>query len=181
MLSYLFVHTVPTVGTDLQRRVSISMGVEQEKQKLENIVANKNNLKPLELALQKIELISSDIRLDMYYMREREAQHRDANGTDSDFSLPLSRISPHSCLNISIFFLCAMCILYRNCQCTCSVAFSFHHCCFDLFVSLSSILSAKLLCTQKTFMTPFAVFIFSFGVDTKFFYQLKHICPYSLI
>jgi hypothetical protein len=70
-----------TEGTELPRRVSIRIEVEQEKQKLDNIVANKENLKPLELALQKIELVSSDIRLDMRYMREREAQHRDANET----------------------------------------------------------------------------------------------------
>jgi hypothetical protein len=85
---------VPT-GSELLRRVSIRMEVEQEKQKLENIVANKENLKPLELTLQKIELIASDIRLDMVYMREREAQHRNANGLCvlcfMSFSPPLLR------------------------------------------------------------------------------------------
>jgi hypothetical protein len=87
------------------------MEVEQEKQKLENIVANKNNLKPLELALQKIELISSDIRLDMYYMREREAQHRDANGTYHK-SLSLARFRS---LTEHLYFLpLCVCVLYRN-------------------------------------------------------------------
>lgn len=41
----------------------------------------KESLKPLEQKLRKVEDITNDIREELRHHREREAEHRDANGT----------------------------------------------------------------------------------------------------
>lgn len=68
------------VNSNLQRRVSLSYTVARDTKKNDGA---KESLKPLEQKLRKIEDITNDIREELRHHREREAEHRDANGTYS--------------------------------------------------------------------------------------------------
>lgn len=66
------------VNSNLQRRVSLSYTVQRDNKKSEG---TKEALKPLEQKLKKIEDMTNDIREELRHHREREAEHRNANGT----------------------------------------------------------------------------------------------------
>ncbi|MBZ3690973.1 emp24/gp25L/p24 family protein, partial [Pseudomonas aeruginosa] len=66
------------VNSNLQRRVSLSYTVQRDNKKNDGA---KESLKPLEQKLRKIEDMTNDIREELRHHREREAEHRDANGT----------------------------------------------------------------------------------------------------
>ncbi len=65
------------VNSNLQRRVSLSYTVQRDNKKNDGA---KESLKPLEQKLRKIEDMTNDIREELRHHREREAEHRDANG-----------------------------------------------------------------------------------------------------
>jgi len=66
------------VNSNLQRRVTLSYTVQRNNKKTDG---NKEVLKPLEQKLKKIEDMTNDIREELRHHREREAEHRNANGT----------------------------------------------------------------------------------------------------
>jgi hypothetical protein len=47
-------------------------------------VAKSEKLRPIEVELRKLESVADGIVGEMEYMKQREAQMRDTNGTDAD-------------------------------------------------------------------------------------------------
>jgi hypothetical protein len=65
--------------------VSFTYEINAGKRRNYDELAKKDHLKPVEVELKKIEDLVNQIREDFSYMKDREAAHRDTNGTPRIF------------------------------------------------------------------------------------------------